>query len=284
MGVLLTAGCSTEPQTLDELKTSVEEYLAGEEGEFAVWFQDLNEPERSFGINEHTVFHAASTMKTPVMIEIYKRAAQGEFSVRDSITIKNEFTSIVDGSPYSIDLQPDSNDPIEHQIGEQTTIYDLMHAMITYSSNVATNMMIELVGAEETTQSMRELGADDILVLRGVYDMKAFERELSNRTTARDLGIILKAIADGEILGEEAHDEMMDILKDQFYRDVIPRFLPDEAVTATKSGSISGVEHDSGIVMLPDGQRYVLVFLSRNLPDDDYGRVIGGTVSKMVYD
>ncbi len=280
----LFVSCSSQPQTFDELTSNIEEFLENEEGTFAVAFKDLNNPDNVFYLNADTLFHAASTMKTPVMIEVFKRIEADQFSIYDSITVKNEFTSIVDGSTFEIDIQDDSDDPIEHMVGEKVTLYDLVHAMITYSSNIATNILIEMVGAEETTQTMRDMGAENIHVLRGLYDMKAFDQGLSNRTTARDLAIIFENLAQHKYLTQESNEMMIDILMDQYYLDVIPRNLPDNLIVANKTGSISGVEHDSAIVYLQDGRSYVLIFLSKDLPDDERGREIGASVSEMIYD
>ncbi len=275
--------CNSEPQTFDELTLNIEEFLADEEGTYAIAFKDLNNPDNQFFMNADTLFHAASTMKTPVMIEVFKQIEAGQFSIDDSITIKNEFTSIVDGSTFQIDIQEDSDDPIEHKVGEKVTLYDLVHAMITYSSNIATNILIEMVGAEETTQTMRDMGAENIQVVRGLYDMKAFNLGLSNRTTARDLAIIFENLARHKYLTEESNEMMIDILKDQFYRDIIPQNLPADLEIASKSGFISGVRHDSAIVYLPDGRSYVLIFLSKELPDENRGQENGATVSERIY-
>jgi len=281
---LFTSCQSQSPATLTELQAEIESVLDDEEGTYAVFFEDLNNPDQKITINPDTVFHAASTMKTPVMIEVFKQAEQGKFSVYDSIRIENKFYSIVDSSEFSLDLDPDADDPYERRVGEMATIYDLTHAMITYSSNIATNLIIQLVGAENTTETMRELGAQNIQILRGVYDMKAYDRGLSNRTTARDLAVILKSIAKGKVVDAEKSQLMIDIMEDQFYKDMIGRTLPDDAVVASKSGFITGVRHDSGIVTLPDGRSYVLVYLSKDVPDEDRSVEIGANLSRMVYD
>jgi len=279
------AGCApNQTKTVDDLKQNVEEHLENQEGTFAVWFMHLNDSSLRFAFNPDTVFHAASTMKTPVMIELFKQAEEGEYNLSDSILIENRFYSIVDSSEFQLDLDPNADDPYEAKVGEMATIYDLNHAMITYSSNIATNIIIQMVGAKETTQTMRDLGAENIEVMRGVYDMKAFDRGLSNRTTARDLGIILSHVAQGTAVSAEKDSMMVEIMKDQFYQDVLAAGLPDEAVVANKTGSIDGVEHDSAIVFLPDGQSYVLIYLSKNLPDDIRGREIGAEISEMVYE
>jgi beta-lactamase class A len=283
--LILLAGCTTnQPQAAGDLKQKIEEYLEKQEGTFAVWFSHLDQPELQLAINPDTVFHAASTMKTPVMVELFKQAEQGRFNLSDSVMVENRFYSIVDSSEFQLDLDPNADDPYETKVGEMATIYDLNHAMITYSSNIATNIIIQMVGAEETTQTMRELGAENIEVLRGVYDMKAFNRGLSNRTTARDLGIILSHIASGTAVSAEKDSMMIEIMKDQFYKDVLVAGLPDDSIVANKTGSIDGVEHDSAIVFLPDGQTYVLVYLSKNLPDDIRGRKIGAEISQMIYE
>ncbi len=282
---VMCVGCSQQKDSnIDQLRDTVDHYLSDQEGTFAVWFQHLQDPDKHFAINEDTLFHAASTMKTPVMIELFKRAEQGEFDLGDSIKVENRFYSIVDSSEFQLTLDPDGDDPFERRVGEMATIYDLNHAMITYSSNLATNLLIQLVGAKETTQAMRELGAGQIDVLRGVEDLKAFNRGLSNRTTARDLGVILEHIANGTAVNPEKDSLMVEVLKDQFYRDIIPARLPGDVEVANKTGFITGVRHDSAIVYLPDGQSYVLVFLSKNVPDEDRGGEIGAEISKRVYD
>lgn len=280
----ITVGFTQPGIDISDLKLEVEEYLSEQEGTFAVWFQDLQDEGQHFAINEDTLFHAASTMKTPVMIELFKQVEQGEISLDDSILVENKFYSIVDGSEFQMTLSPESTDPIEKKVGEMAPIRELNHAMITYSSNLATNLLIKLVGAEETTQTMRDLGAMNIQVLRGVEDLKAFDQGLSNRTTAKDLGIIFEHIANGSAVNSEMDDLMIDILSEQYYGDIIPAKLPEDITVAHKTGSITGVEHDSGIVYLPDGSSYVLIFLSKNLPDNVQGREVGAEVSKMIYD
>jgi len=278
------SACSPAPTTVEDLSAEIESILAAEEGTYAVFHSDLDNPEIEIAINPDTEFHAASTMKTPVMIEVFKQADEGKFSVNDLVRIENRFYSIVDGSEFSLDLDPDGNDPYERKVGEMASIQELTHAMITYSSDIATNLVIQLVGAENTTETMRELGAGNIEVLRGVYDMKAYERGLSNRTTARDLAIILKSIAKGRAVDAQASQAMIDIMKAQFYKDIIAGDLPEDVVVASKSGFITGVRHDSGIVYLPDGRSYILVYLSKDVPDEQRSVEVGAEISRLIYD
>jgi len=287
--LLFTAICiglsSADAQnTLEELESAIQDRVVGEDGTFAFAFVNLSDDTESILINPDTVFHAASTMKTPVMIDVFRRAGRGEFGLRDSVDIINRFYSIVDGSEFALDLDPEGDDPLERMVGERETIYNLTHAMITYSSNIGTNLILQIAEPEQVTETMRELGADNIEVLRGLFDMKAFNRGLNNTTTARDLAVIFEKLGRRKVVSEKASEQMISILKDQFYRDVIPARLPEDVVVANKTGWITGVVHDSGIVYLPDGRSFVIIFLSKNLPDGDYGREIGADLSKLVYD
>ena len=284
LGVMLVASCNLEKEPpLVELSQNISQKIAVTEGVFAVAFADLKTGDTLF-INAHQSFHAASTMKTPVMIELYKQAEAGRFSLDDSILVKNEFTSIVDGSPYTMQLSDDSESVLYEKIGTTLPIRTLMYEMITQSSNLATNILIELVGAKNVTSTMRELGARDIKVLRGVEDMKAYEQGLSNTTTAYDLMKIYEAIGRDEIISEAACQEMMEVLFAQKFNEIIPAKLPADVKVAHKTGSITGVRHDSGIVELPNGHEYVIILLSKELPSVQVGIDLLSEISKMVYD
>lgn len=279
---LLAIDCRTGQQ-LSDLEKQIKEKFSTGEGVFAMAFMDLSTGDEIL-INAKESFHAASTMKTPVLIELYKQSAAGKFSLEDSILVKNEFYSIVDSSLYSLSIDDDSESELYSVLGSKRTIADLAYDMIIVSSNLATNLVIDLVDAKKVTQSMRELGAPDIEVLRGVEDIKAYERGMSNSTTAYDLMAIYEKLALGEVVNPKASDAMIEILLDQKFNDIIPAQLPDDIKVAHKTGSITGVHHDSGIVFLPDGRKYVLVLLSKELKDFEAGTALLAEVSKMVYD
>ncbi|MFY7911601.1 MAG: serine hydrolase [Emticicia sp.] len=274
---------SAQKPSLESTKTAIEAKLKTVEGEFAVAFKDLQTGKTLF-INDKENFHAASTMKTPVMIEVFKQAKAGKFKLTDSILVKNEFKSIVDGSPYSMDIADDSGDGMYKMIGKKMTIYDLTYQMIIVSSNLATNILIDLVDAKNANESMRKLGAKDIQVLRGVEDQKAFDKGLSNTTTAYDLMLIFEKIAQNKVIDKKSCEEMRKILFDQKFNEIIPEKLPKTVKVAHKTGSITGVQHDSGIIYLPDGRKYVLVLLSKKLKNADAGVKVLSEVSEMIYE
>ncbi|HEY5918140.1 MAG TPA: serine hydrolase [Chryseolinea sp.] len=271
--------CSEKNKAFEE---EIKNELAKQPGIYGLAFKDLTSGEEIF-INEHEVFHAASTMKTPVMIEVFKQANEGRFSLSDSIVIKNTFKSIVDGSEFSLDSAEDSEQKLYTLTSTKRTLDSLVYDMIIVSSNLATNIIIELVDAKKVTQSMRDLGAKDIQVLRGVEDDKAFAEGLINSTTPYDLMLIFEKMAKGETVSKQASDAMIDILLDQRFNTIIPAKLPNSVKVAHKTGSINGVHHDSGIVFLPDGRKYVLVILSKNLKDDDAATAVMANVSEIIY-
>jgi beta-lactamase class A len=280
--VFSVASCTTveKPPLLERIM----DVISNVDGDMAVVLLDLQDGSGDVLINENERFHAASTMKTPVMIEAFKQAEEGKFSLEDSILVKNEFSSIVDGSPFSLSIDRDWGDALYEKLGTKVPMREVIYDMITRSGNLATNLMIDLVGAENANRTMHELGAVNIQVLRGVEDMKAFDQGLNNETTAMDLAIIYREIARKSVVSEQACNEMIAVLKDQYYRDMIPAGLPEDVEVAHKTGSITGVNHDSGIVYLPDGRSYVLVILSKNLANNSDGRDAGAEISRIIYE
>jgi beta-lactamase class A len=270
-------------QNMDAVRRDIEQIVKPVQGTFAVAFDALN-GKTHLMINDKMMFHAASTMKTPVMIEVFKQARQGKFSIDDSLLVRNEFKSIVDGSTYSLDLKDDSDDSMYKRLGSKVSIRELLHYMITVSSNLATNLLMDLVGAPNVTATMRGLGASTIEVLRGVEDGKAFEKGMNNRTSAFDLLKVMSTIAEGNAVDVPASKEMLDILLHQKFNDLIPALLPVDVRVAHKTGNITGVEHDSGIVYLRDGRKYVLVILSKDLKDIEAGKKAIALISKRIYD
>src|SRR6185503_19344109 len=281
--IFVISSCAASKKALHTLRSDIEKQLSGKKGTFAVAFKDLKTG-KQLKINEEVVYHAASTMKTPVLIEVYKQAAEGKLSLTDSIELKNEFRSIVDGSSYNLDPSDDSEFDLYKHIGEKRSIDSLVYQMIIVSSNFATNLIIEKVGAQNVTNYMRQLGANDIQVLRGVEDGKAFEKGLNNTTTARDLLLILRRIAERRAVSARASDEMVKVMLGQQFNEGIPAGLPKEVRVSHKTGSITKVNHDAAIVYAPARKPYVLVVLERGIEDEKRAHKLIADVSRVVYE
>jgi beta-lactamase class A len=268
----------------NDLQKKIEELIRASGAEtVAVAYYDLGTG-RELLINPDENFHAASTMKVPVMMEIFRQAAAGKLSLDARIPIKNDFTSIVDGSHYSLTADGDSESSLYGRVGQTETIRELLRLMITVSSNLAANLLIERVTPERVMDFMHSIGANNIRVLRGVEDGKAFEKGLNNTTTARDLMIILRRIAERRAISEKASDEMIKIMLDQKFNEGIPAGLPKDVRVSHKTGSITKINHDAAIVYPPDRKPYVLVVLTRGIEDEKLAHKLIADVSRLVYE
>ena len=251
-------------------------------GFFAVAFENLSTGEQ-FLMDADENFHAASTIKTAFLIETFKQADEGKFSLTDSIFIHNDFKSIADGSIYHLDSTDDSERDLYRRTGQKETIYNLLYRMITQSSNLSTNLIVDLIDAKNANKTMRSIGAEKIQALRGVEDNKAYELGMNNTVTAYDLMIIFDHLGRGTVVNKSACDSMIQILMHQQLREKIPAKLPADVKVANKTGSIDKISHDSGIVFLPDGRKYVLVLLSKGIEDEKSANETLANVSRIIY-
>jgi beta-lactamase class A len=278
--VLLQAQPSTPAPSETTLLADVNALISRSGAEVAVAFRTLD-GELELLSHPDTSFHAASTMKVPIMIELYRQAGAGLLSLDEPLPIRNAFRSIVDGSAYSLSVGDDSDREVYAAIGKTRTLQQLCEAMITVSSNFAANLLIDRLGVEHVRRTVSRLGADGMQVLRGVEDGKAFQKGLNNTTTARGLLVLMEKLAKGEAVGAAADREMIEILKRQTFRDAIPAGLPPGTPVAHKTGSITRIHHDAAIVWGP--RPYVLVVLVRGLDDQNTSAALIAAISRRVF-
>jgi beta-lactamase class A len=227
-------------------------------------------------------FHAASTMKIPVMIELFRQVSRGTVRLDDQVSIVNAFHSIVDGSLYRLEEADDSDAGVYAHVGGTMSYRDLCEAMITVSSNFATNVLIERFGAKRIQSTVNELGAPGMRVLRGVEDDKAFQQGLNNTTTARALMTLLLGLARGEIIDRASSEQMVGVLRRQTFNDRIPAGLPPGTVVAHKTGEITKIQHDAAIVYAP--RPFVLVVLVRGQADPKSGSRLIADITRTLYE
>lgn len=282
--LFITCAITANAQSLTQLKPKLEALIAASGAEtVGVAVYDL-QTKQSLGINDKVSLHAASTMKVPVMMELFRQAAAKQINLDANIIVKNEFASIVDGSSYQLNASDDSDDLMYQQLNKPMTIRALIERMIVRSSNLATNILIEKAGAENTMKLMRKLGANDIQVRRGVEDNKAFRAGLNNTTTAFDLMILLRAIAENKVANARGCAEMLMILRKQEFNEGIPAGLPANTKVAHKTGSITKIYHDAGIVYLPNRKPYVIVVLTRGFAEEKRAHQLVAEISRQVYE
>jgi beta-lactamase class A len=206
----------------------------------------------------------------------------GKIELHDKVLIKNRFKSIVDGSDYQLNSSDDSDDFMYENIGKSISIEELIYRMMTVSSNLATNMLIEICQPQEITDFLRINNINGVQILRGVEDTKAFRAGLNNETTA--LGMLSMFEYIDKLPSGISKSKLMNILFNQKFNDIIPAKIPKDVKVAHKTGSIVGVQHDTGIVYLPDGKKYAMILLSKQLKDEKKGIEVLSNISKMVYD
>lgn len=260
-------------------RARVEALIRESGAEVAVALRTLDGRDELF-LNEADSFHAASTMKVPVMIELFNQADAGVLKLDDRILVTNEFRSIVDASPYTLGVGDDSEPDLYAALGETRSYRELCELMITASSNLATNILIDRLGAERVQATTLALGGEGMVVRRGVEDAKAFRAGLNNTTTAKALLVLLQAVAGGKAVSPAAGREMVEILKRQRFNESIPAGLAPGTPVAHKTGSITRIQHDAAIVYGP--RPYVLVVLVRGLDDATKGHALTAGITRVL--
>ena len=270
------AGPLLHPETTEEVDARIKKSGA----EVGIAFRTLD-GRLSYSYHETDVFHAASTMKIPVMIELYHQVQQGKVKLSEPILVKNEFHSLADGSVFTLDPADDSELELYKAVGQTRTLDQLCDLMITVSSNFATNLLIEKLGVGNIKATVHSLHADGMNFLRGVEDNKAYDKGLNNTTTAQGLLELLMAIAQGKAVDQKSSAEMLKILERQKFNEGIPAGLPPATRVAHKTGEITKIHHDAAIVFAP--HPFVLVILVRGIADSKESAALIGDITRLLY-
>src|SRR5258706_635980 len=266
--------------------TTLEAYITQFPGKtIAVAVQDLKTG-TVIHINADESFHPASTMKVPVMMEVFHQTSQGLLALTDQLEIFNSFTSIADDSKYSLDIVDDSETSLYTRIGELESIQELTRLMIVRSSNLATNILIEKVGVQPTNAFLQELDIQGVTVVRGIEDKVAFRLGINSSATARGLTHMMTLIAEGKVVSKEASQQMIEIMLGQEFNQSIPALLPKSARVPHKTAWTDEFYHDTGIVFPESRKPYAISILTHGFPENNeeeaHDRM--ATISKMVYE
>ena len=279
LGALSITACNpTQPPTLEsELTTILSRHP---DATVAIAVRDQSTSTR-LDIQADRVFHAASTMKVPVMIEAWRRVRAGTLDMDMLLDVKNSFRSIVDSTLYRI--EDDSDDAIYERLGEKMSVSQLIYQMITVSSNLATNLLIDYLTADSIQQTVDGLGAPGMRVLRGVEDLKAYELGMSNQTTAGALAHLMEAISQGQAIDPEADSAMVAVMLDAKFNEMIPAGFPGDVRVAHKTGQITKIHHDAAIIYPPDSEPYVIVILIEGLADSETSAALGADIAETIH-
>lgn len=227
-----------------------------------------------FALNADRWFHAASVIKVAVLLGVFKAVEEGPLRLDDPLHVRNRFRSVADGSIYRIDPERDGDSGCHRRTGRTMRIDELARAMIVRSSNLATNLLLDLVGLHYIQRVLTHSGIEGVRVVRGVEDQVAHEQGLNNEMTAAGARQLFRMIQEDGGWSAESRDRMRQILLAQEFNAMIPARLPSDAKVAHKTGEISTHSHDAGIVHPPGRQPYVVAIFTQSAPDIDRTRVV----------
>jgi beta-lactamase class A len=263
-----------------KVASSIQERIQKSGAAVGIVFQPLD-GKTAWSFHGDDVFHAASTMKIPVMIEVFHQVRAGQVKLDDTLPIRNEFQSLADGSSFTLDPKDDSEVELYKAVGQTRTLSQLCELMITVSSNFATNLVIQKLGVENIRATVHALHADGMNVLRGVEDNQAFQKGLNNTTTAQGLAVLLEAIGNGQAVDAEASRQMIEILERQKFNEGIPAGVPTSIRVAHKTGELTKIHHDAAIVYAR--RPFVLVILVRGMADFKESSALMADITRELY-
>ena len=267
----------------DELRQTIEKIAADAQTvAVGVAVRDY-ESSSEFQLNSDRRFHAASTIKVAVLLALFRAIDEGRVQLDDSLHVRNRFHSAADGAPFRLESESDGHPQLYRLVGRTARISELADVMITSSSNLATNLLLDFVSVDHAIDVLRQAGVSGVDLKRGVDDEKAFQSGLNNETTAQGM-VDLFAVLRGEFLSKTSRDAAIAILLRQRFDSMIPARLPSHVTAAHKTGEISTACHDAGIVYLPERQPYVVAILTQVNLDTDGRRETVAKISKAVFD
>jgi beta-lactamase class A len=247
----------------------------------AVALHDLESGLR-FSLRGERWFHAASTIKVAVLLALFRAADENRLRLDDSLHVRNRFISAADGSPFRLNPDSDAMPELYQAIGRTAKISALAEAMIAASSNLATNLLLEVLGVEYARKVLRDAQVDGVELRRGVEDHAAHQRGINNEATANGLLALLSAVR-GDFLSNESKDQAIRILLAQQFNSMLPARLPAHAAVAHKTGEISTACHDIGIVYLPEREPYIAVILTEFDSEQNGRRDTVAAISEAIY-
>lgn len=250
------------------LESELLHILESTEGQWAIVIESLD-GKGFLRLNADSPFTAASVIKIPIMMAAFNHARTGSLRLDDVITMTIQ--DKVGGSGVLKELHA----------GLGLTLLDAINLMIVVSDNTATNLVIDCVSIEKINEYMTQKGCVGSRL--EAHLMKPKPGGPYNTITAEDIGLLLKGLAQRTIENPGDCDTMIDILSRQQYNQKLPRYLPKDAICAHKTGEVTGVTHDAGIITGPKG-KFVIVCLSQNLDDVQKGDDAIGKVAKWAYD
>lgn len=245
-------------------------------GDFSVWLGGLDGVP-AVSVDADHVHYSASTMKLPVAIAMMRAVEAGRLELGRQVPVHDDFASAAPGERFGVRREEDDAPATWDHLGSTVTLGWLAEQMITLSSNLATNLVLDLVGAPAADQALADAaGAGRSSgIRRGIDDRPAQQQRISNVMTAADFAAVLVAVGNNTAASPSSCAYLRDLLAANRWNDQIPAGLPDGVRVEHKNGWDTGIRHDAGIVRPGDAAPFVLsVFTTSELDDDAAQRLI----------
>lgn len=255
---------------IEALKPALDKLLIDFPGEIGLVYYD-NFTGKGLDLNPNEVFESASLVKIPIMIELFSRIHEGQLSEDTELTLEESHKT---GGSGVLKEKP---------AGSRWSLETLAQLMICESDNTATDMLIELLGMNAIEEKALSLGLERTTLRRKIFDFDQIDKGNDNYTTPKDMFLLMEELYQGDVLAGPIRAKMLNILKKQENRQIIPRHLPGEAQAAHKTGGLLGIIHDCGIIYPPAGEPYILVMMSKNVTDEEKAKTILAEISGLIY-
>ncbi|HYT67683.1 MAG TPA: serine hydrolase [Vicinamibacterales bacterium] len=236
-------------------------------------------------------FHAASTIKIAVLAAVFDAIDADRLALDSRVHVRNRFLSVADGQPFRVPATRDADAEVHDFLGKTMRVDELARHMIVTSSNLATNVLLDVLGIDAARRALASRGLDastGIDLQRAVEDDRAFEAGCNNRVTPAGLIALLRVIRDSSSFTERSSQAMTNILFEQRFSGAIVPGLPDPvravARVAHKTGDISTASHDAGLVYLPGRPPYAIALLAEGGADAADRTAALTAASRAIYD
>lgn len=245
-------------------------------GEFGVWLGGVDGVE-VFSHDAERTHYSASTMKLPVAMAMLAKVDAGELALDQPVTVHNDFASAA-GGRFGVNPAEDEAPATWARMGEQVSLGWLASEMITVSSNLATDLVLELVGVPAANAVLTEYGSGKSAVRRGIDDTAAQAAGISNEMSPADLAGVLVAV---DTYKGASGDYLRDLLAGNQWNGEIPAGVPAGTRVEHKNGWDTRIRHDGGIVRPGDADPFILtVCTTSSLPDAEAQQLIAAIAAE----
>lgn len=241
-------------------------------GDFSVWLGGLD-GRAAFAHDAARLHYSASTMKLPVAIAMMRAVEDGRLALDQPVTVHEDFASAYQGEPFAVHRDDDDAPATWDHLGSQVPLRWLAEQMITLSSNLSTNLILELTGVPAADRALADaLGDVDgerSVLRRGIDDRPAQLHQISNLMSAADFAAVLIAVGNDTAASPSSCAYLRDLLAANGWNGQIPAGLPSGVRVEHKNGWDISIRHDAGIVRPADAEPFVLSVFTMSELDDD---------------